>query len=88
MNFQSIASELMISDGEVKASILFKVHRRGNWGESHTAFDSLQKGFKDTDPGKHGEAPREASKRTDSTGVDSFTSHELRAAGVVESKTE
>jgi hypothetical protein len=44
----------MLSDDEVKASILFKLHRRGNWGASHTAFDNLQKGFKDADLGKHG----------------------------------
>lgn len=44
----------MLSDDEIKASILFKLHRRGNWGASHTAFDNLQKGFKDPDLGKHG----------------------------------
>ena len=44
----------MLSDDEVKAAILFKLHRRGNWGASHTAFDNLQKGFRDTDLGKHG----------------------------------
>jgi len=54
MNFQSIASELMLSDDEISAMILFKLHKRGNWGASHTAFDNLQKGFKDTDLGKHG----------------------------------
>ncbi|MDV3278307.1 MAG: hypothetical protein LYZ69_07560 [Nitrososphaerales archaeon] len=43
----------MLSDDEIRASILFKLHRRGNWGASHTAFDNLQKGFKDTDLGKH-----------------------------------
>jgi hypothetical protein len=44
----------MLSDDEVKASILFKLHRRGNWGASHTSFDNLRKGFKDADLGKHG----------------------------------
>ena len=44
----------MLSDDEVKASIMFKLHRRGNWGASHTSFDNLQKGFKDADLGKHG----------------------------------
>ncbi|MDG6943355.1 MAG: hypothetical protein JRM94_04700 [Nitrososphaerota archaeon] len=44
----------MLSDDEIKASILFKLHRRGNWGASHTAFDNLQKGFRDADLGKHG----------------------------------
>jgi hypothetical protein len=44
----------MLSDDEIKALILVKLHRRGKWGGSHTAFDNLQKGFKDTDLGKHG----------------------------------
>ena len=44
----------MFSDDEIKAGILFKLHRRGNWGASHTAFDNLQKGFKDSDLGRHG----------------------------------
>jgi hypothetical protein len=44
----------MLSDDELKALVLLKLHRRGNWGGSHTAFDNLQKGFKDTDLGKHG----------------------------------
>ena len=30
----------------VKAKILFKLARRRNWGNSHTAFDNLKKGFK------------------------------------------
>lgn len=54
MNFQSIISELMLSDDEVKSSILLKLHRRGNWGASHTALDNLQKGFRDADLGKRG----------------------------------
>jgi len=44
----------MLSDDEIGATIPFKLHKRGNWGGSHTAFDNLQKGFKDTDLGKHG----------------------------------
>ena len=44
----------MLSDGEIKATILFKLHKRGNWGGSHTAFDNLKKGFKDAELGKHG----------------------------------
>jgi len=54
LTFQSIISGLMFSDDEVTAAILFKLHRRGNWGASHTALDNLQKGFKDADLGKHG----------------------------------
>ena len=54
MHFKSIKSELMLSDDEIKALIILKLHRRGNWGVSHTAFDNLQKGFKETDLGKHG----------------------------------
>ena len=54
----------MLSDDEVKALILFKLHKRGNWGASHTAFDNLQKGFKDSDLGRHG------AKRIDKLGKD------------------
>lgn len=49
----------MLSDDQVKATILFKLHKRGNWGASHTAFDNLKKGFKDEDLGKY------AAKRVD-----------------------
>jgi len=30
----------------VRAKILFKLARRRNWGNSHTAFNNLKKGFK------------------------------------------
>jgi len=30
----------------VKAKLLFKLARRRKWGNSHTAFDNLKKGFK------------------------------------------
>jgi hypothetical protein len=52
--FESTQNELMFSDDEIKALILLKLHKRGNWGASHTAFDNLQKGFRDTDLRKHG----------------------------------
>ena len=42
----------MLSDEEIKATILFKLYKRGNWGGSHTAFDNLKKGFKDRELGK------------------------------------
>lgn len=32
-----------------KARILFKLARRRNWGNSHTAFSDLKKGFKPKD---------------------------------------
>jgi len=44
----------VFSDEEIKATILLKLHKRGNWGASHTAFDNLHKGFKEADLGKHG----------------------------------
>jgi len=44
----------MLSDDQIKAMILFKLHKRGNWGGSHTAFENLKKGFKDSDLGKGG----------------------------------
>lgn len=49
----------MLSDDQIKAAVLFKLHKRGNWGASHTAFDNLKKGFRDEDLGKH------AAKRVD-----------------------
>jgi hypothetical protein len=49
----------MLSDEQIKAAILFKLHKRGNWGASHIAFDNLKKGFSDEDLGKH------AAKRVD-----------------------
>jgi hypothetical protein len=58
--FESIKSELMLSDDQIKAMILLKLHKRGNWGASHTAFENLQKGFKDVDLGKHGKKRIEA----------------------------
>lgn len=30
----------------IKAKVLFKLARRRNWGNSHTAFDNLKKSFK------------------------------------------
>lgn len=33
----------------IKAKVLFKLARRRNWGNSHTAFDNLKKGFKPKD---------------------------------------
>jgi len=44
----------MLSDDQIKAMILYKLHKRGNWGASHTAFDNLKKGFKVGDLGKPG----------------------------------
>ena len=44
----------MLSDDQIKAMILFKLYRRGNWGGSHTAFDNLKKGWKQEDLGKNG----------------------------------
>ena len=54
MHFQSIISELMLSDEQIKATILFKLYKRGNWGGSHTAFENLKKGFKESELGKGG----------------------------------
>lgn len=44
----------MLTEEQIKATILFKLHKRGNREGSHTAFDSLKKGWKDEDFGKHG----------------------------------
>lgn len=39
----------MDSLGLVKAKLLFKLARRRKWGNSHTAFDNLKKGFRPRD---------------------------------------
>lgn len=44
----------MITDEQIKAAILLKLYKRGNWGGSHTAFDNLKKGFKEKELGKGG----------------------------------
>ncbi len=44
----------MFSDDEIKATLMFKLHKRGNWGASHTALDNLTKGWNQSDLGKHG----------------------------------
>ena len=44
----------MITDEQIKAVILLKLYKRGNWGGSHTAFDNLKKGFKAKELGKGG----------------------------------
>lgn len=44
----------MLSDDQIKATVLFKLHKRGNWGGSHTAFEDLKKGFKESELGKGG----------------------------------
>ena len=42
------------SDEEIMARIIYKLYRRGNWGESHTSFENLKKGFNQRDLGKKG----------------------------------
>jgi hypothetical protein len=44
----------MLTDEQIKAAILFKLYKRGNWGGSHTAFENLKKGFKESELGKKG----------------------------------
>lgn len=44
----------MIKDEQIKAAILLKLYKRGNWGGSHTAFGNLKKGFKEKELGKGG----------------------------------
>lgn len=44
----------MLSEPQIRAIVLFKLHKRGNWGASHTAFDNIKKGFNERDLGKHG----------------------------------
>jgi hypothetical protein len=42
----------MLSDDQIKATILFKLYKRENWGGNHTASDNLKKGFKASELGK------------------------------------
>ncbi len=44
----------MLSDDEIKATLMFKLHKRGNWGASQTAFENLLKGWNQSDLGKQG----------------------------------
>lgn len=44
----------MLTENQIRATVLFKLHKRGNWGASRTAFDNIKKGFSDRDFGKHG----------------------------------
>ncbi len=44
----------MLTEGQIRATILFKLHKRGNWGASRTAFENIKKGFSERDFGKHG----------------------------------
>ncbi len=36
------------------ARLIHKLYRRGNWGESHTNFENLKKGFNQRNLGKKG----------------------------------
>ena len=42
------------TDEEIMARIIHKLYRRANWGESHTSFENLKKGFNQRDLGKKG----------------------------------
>jgi len=44
----------MVTDEQIKSAILLKLHKRGNWGASHTSFDNIKRGFKEKDLGKGG----------------------------------
>lgn len=44
----------MLTEDQLRAIILFKLHKRGNWGASHTDFENIKKGFNERDLGKHG----------------------------------
>ncbi len=44
----------MLTDDQLRGIILFKLHKRGNWGASHTDFENIKKGFNERDLGKHG----------------------------------
>ena len=52
------------TDEQIAARILQKLHRRGNWGASHTSFENVKKGFTQRDVGKRG------AKRVDKIAMD------------------
>ncbi len=54
MTFKGIISVPMISDDEIRVRIFLKLTKRGKWGESHTSFDNLKRGWNERDLGKHG----------------------------------
>lgn len=61
------------SDEDIMARIIHKLYRRGNWGESHTSFENLKKGFNQRDLGKKG------LKRVDKIGEQMIKSRLLRS---------
>lgn len=54
MTYKGTISVHLFTDDEVKARILYKLYRRGNWGGSHTSIENLKKGFSPRDLGKKG----------------------------------
>ena len=54
----------ILTDEQIAARILQKLHRRGNWGASHTSFENIRKGFTQRDVGKRG------AKRVDKIAMD------------------
>ncbi len=54
----------ILTDEQIAARILQKLHRRGNWGVSHTSFENVKKGFTQRDVGKRG------AKRVDKIAMD------------------
>lgn len=45
---------LEFTDDEIRARLIHKLYRRGNWGKSHTNFENLKKGFNQRNLGKKG----------------------------------
>jgi hypothetical protein len=54
MIYKGIISVPMFSDDEIKARVLLKLAKRGKWGEAHTSFDNIKKGWNVRDLGKEG----------------------------------
>lgn len=54
----------ILTDEQIAARILQKLHRRGNWGASHTSFENIKKGFTQRDVGRRG------AKRVDKIAMD------------------
>ena len=44
----------ILTDEQIAARILQKIHRWGNWGTSHTSFENIKKGFAPRCLGKKG----------------------------------
>lgn len=53
---------ITVTDEQIRADILHRLHRKKKWGKSHTSFDNLQKGVPSHLKGKYLEIGKELVK--------------------------